>query len=80
MRGEIKNIMYIQLYYLYNDKKTKGMKLINLNSQKTKKKIKCFKFNEKQFYFIYNNQIFYYLYITKNDLYILTLLKYTPLR
>ena len=70
MHDEIKNIIYMQIYRLYDNKKVERIRLINSNSQKIEKKTKFFKFNEKQFYFIYNNQISYYSYITNNDLYI----------
>ena len=73
-RDENKNIIYIQLYRLYNDKRIKRIKLINSNSQKIKKRIKFYKFKKKQFYFIYKKKTFYYLCITNNDLYILSLL------
>ena len=70
MRGELKNIVYMQIYRLYNDKEIKQVGLNNSYSHKIEKKTKCYKENEKQYFFIYNNNMFYYSYTTKSDLYI----------
>ena len=76
MRGELKNIVYMQIYRLYNDKKTEQIESNNSYSHKIEKKIKCYKKNEKQYFFIYNNNIFRYLYTTKSDLYISSFLDF----
>ena len=76
MRGEFKDIVYMQTYRLYNDKKIKQIKSNNSYSHKIEKKIKCYKKNEKQYFFIYNNNTFRYLYTTKSDLYISSLLNF----
>ena len=70
MRGELKDIVYMQTYRLYDDKEIEQIKSNNSYSHKIEKKIKCYKKNEKQFFFIYNNNTFRYSYTTKSDLYI----------
>ena len=76
MRGELKNIVYMQIYRLHNNKEIKQIELNNSYSHKIEKKIKCYKKNEKQFSFIYNNNTFHYLCTTKSDLYISSLLSF----
>ena len=76
MRGEFKDIVYMQIYRLHNDKKIKQIELNNSYSHKIEKKIKCYKENEKQYFFIYNNNIFHYSCTTKSDLYISSLLSF----
>ena len=79
-RDENKNIIYMQLYRLYNDKKAERIKSINLNFQKIEKKIKFYKFKRKQFYFIYEKKTFCYSCITNNDLYILSFLQFALIK
>ena len=76
IRGEFKNIVYIQAYRLYNDKKIKQIESNNSYSHKIKKKIKCYKKNKKQYFLIYNNNTFHYSYTTKSDLYISSFLDF----
>ena len=79
-RDENKNIVYMQLYRLYNDKKIKQIKLINSNFQKIEKKKKFYKFKKKQFCFIYEKKTFCYSYITNNDLYISSFLQFALIK
>ena len=76
MRDEFKDIVYMQTYRLYNDKKIEQIESNNSYSHKIEKKIKCYKKNEKQYFFIYNDNTFHYLYTTKSDLYISSFLDF----
>ena len=76
MRDELKNIVYMQIYRLHNDKEAEQIESNNSYSHKIEKKKKCYKKNEKQYFFIYNNNILHYSYTTKSDLYISSLLNF----
>ena len=80
MRGEFKDIVYMQIYRLYNDKKAKQIESNNSYSHKIEKKVKCYKKNEKQYFFIYNNNMLHYSYTTKSDLYISSFLDFILFR
>ena len=77
MRGEFKNIVYMQTYRLYNNKEIEQIESNNSYPHKIEKKTECYKKNEKQFFFIYNNNTFHYSYTTKSDLYISSFLDFT---
>ena len=80
MRDEFKDIVYMQTYRLYNDKETEQIESNNLYSHKIEKKIKCYKENGKQYFFIYDNNTSHYSCTTKSDLYISSLLDFALFR
>ena len=76
IRDELKNIVYMQIYRLYDDKEAEQVELNNSYSHKIEKKAECYKENEKQYFFIYDNNMSHYSYTTKSDLYISSLLDF----